>query len=143
MNIERSRWLDLVSEMHAAVWEEAPLHEVTHGTVDLLGADRRIVHGPWSAEECQAVLIPWHATGWVELIADIELPWSVALADWQSRALRDGRHLVLSKDDAVALLSDSARWVLGTADAHVRLCPTDEGEAYEYPEWLALADKAA
>jgi hypothetical protein len=60
------------------------------GTVDHLGADRKVVHGPWSAEECQAVLILWHVTGWIELVADFEPPWSLTPADWQGRASRDG-----------------------------------------------------
>lgn len=129
-------------EMHAAVWEEAPVHELTLGTVDHLGEDRKVVHGPWTAEECQSVLIPWHAAGWIELIADAEPPGSLAAAEWRLHAARDGAFLVLSIDDAAALLSDSARWVLGTADGHVMLCRTDEGEAHEYPEWLALAERA-
>lgn len=123
---EPSRWRDLVSEMYAAVWEEAPLHEITLGTVDLLSGDRKVVHGPWSAEECQAVLIPGHVAGWIELIADVEPPWSLTSADWQARASRDGAFLVLSAEDATALLSDLGRWILGSADGHAMLCRTDE-----------------
>jgi hypothetical protein len=139
---EPSRWLDLVSQMHASVWEEAPLDELTLGAVDHLGGDRKVVHGPWSAEECQSALIPWLAAGWIELIADVEPAWSLTSADWQSRAVRVGSFLVLSSRDATELLSDPARWVLGTADGHVMLCRTDTGEAHEYAEWLAMAETA-
>jgi hypothetical protein len=137
-----SRWLDLVSEMHAAVWEEAPLHEITLGTVDHLSADRKVVHGPWTAEECQSVLLPWHRAGWIELIADVDPPWSLTSAEWRPRALQHGAFLVLAADDATALLGDHARWVLGTADGHVMLCRTDEGETHEHPEWIAVAEQS-
>ena len=137
---EPSRRLDLVSEMHAAVWEEAPLHELPLGSVDYLGADRTIVHGPWSAQECQSVLIPWHEAGWVEVIADVEPSWSLASAEWQQRAARRGAFLVLSREDATSLLSEPMRWVLGTADGHAMLSPTDEGQAHEHAEWLELAE---
>jgi hypothetical protein len=50
--------------------------------------------------------------------------------------------LGVSADDAAALLNDPARWVLGTADGHVMLSLTHEGQAHEYPEWLGLAEKA-
>ena len=126
--------------MHAAVWEEAPLHELTLGTVHLVGADR-IVHGPWSADECQSILIPWHMAGWIELIADVEPAWSLASAEWRPRAARIGAFLILLADDASTLLADPARWVLGTADGHVMLSRTREGEAHEYPDWLGLAEK--
>jgi hypothetical protein len=129
------------SEMNACVWEEAPLHELTRGTVDHLGADREVVHGPWSAEECQAVLIPWHVAGWIKLVANFEPPWSLTPADWQGRTSRDGAFVVLSSEDATALLSDPGRWALQTADGQAMLCRTDEGEAHEYPEWLELAEK--
>jgi len=127
--------------MHAAVWEEAPLHEITLGAVDLVGADRTVVHGPWSADECQSVLIPWHMAGWIELIADVEPAWSLAPAEWRPRAARNGAFLALLADDASTLLADPARWVLGTADGHVMLSRTHEGETHDYPEWLGLAEK--
>jgi len=56
--------------------------------------------------------------------------------------MRDGAFLTLSAADTTALLNDPARWVLGTADGHAMLCPTDEGQAHEYPEWLGLAERA-
>ena len=142
VTVEHSRWLDLVSEMHAAVWEEAPLHEIPLGVVDHLIGGRKVVHGPWTAAECQGVLIPWHAAGWVHLIADVEPPWSLTPAAWQPRASRDGAFLTLSADDATALLNDPKRWVHGTADGHAMLCRTDEGEAHDYPDWIALAEEA-
>jgi hypothetical protein len=79
---------------------------------------------------------------WIDLIADVELPWSLTPADWQARASQDGAFLVLSADDAAALLNEPKRWVLGTADGAM-LCRTGEGQAHEYPEWLALAEETA
>jgi hypothetical protein len=126
--------------MHALVREEAPLHEITSQVTDLLGEERVVVHGPWAAAECQSVLIPWHVAGWIELIADVDPPWQLTSATWRARASRSGAFLVLSANDAADLLHDPARWVVGTADGHVTLCRTDEGESHDYAEWVAVAD---
>jgi|GEM_PF-6096298 len=128
--------------MQAAVWEEAPLHEITHGVVDLWGTNGQIVHGPWSAAECQSVLLPWLAAGWVDLIADVEPPWPLAPSDWQPRAKRDRTFLILSATDATELLNDPSRWVLGTADGHVMLCRTEESQERGFSDWLDLARQA-
>lgn len=83
------------------------------------------------------------AAGWINLVADFQPPWTLGPADWQSRAAQDAAFLVLSATDCAALLNDTSRWRLGTADGHAMLCSTDEGEAHEYAEWLALAEDAA
>ena len=139
---ESSRWLDLVSQMLVAVMEEAPLHEITAGAVDHGGPEGQVVHGPWSAAECQSVLRPWMAAGWIELIADVEPVWALSPADWQTRARGDGRFLVLSPPDATRLLNDPSRWVLGTADGHVMLCRTDAGQERGFADWLELARRS-
>jgi len=142
MTADPARWSDLVSEMYVAVMEEAHLHEITRGTTDLLGAGRRVVHGPWSAEECQSVLLPWHSDGWLELISDADPTWSPTSAAWQVHAIRHGAFLVLPREDASRLLNDPARWVLGTADGPGMLCGTDEGDSHTYSKWLGLAERA-
>lgn len=140
---EPSRWFDPVSEVYASVREEAPLHEFPLGAVDDLGAGRTVVHGPWSAEECQSILIPWLKAGWIELTTDVEPPWSLTSAEWRLRATQQGEFLVLSADDAAKLLNEPERWVLGTADGHAMLSPTHQGQAHGYAEWLELARKAS
>lgn len=125
--------------MYLEVWEEAPLHEVAAAAVDHSGPEGRVVHGPWSPAECQSVLLPWLNAGWIELIADVEPPWTPSPADWQARARRDGQFLTLSIADAIDLLNDPSRWSLGTADGHVMLCRTDENQERGFAGWLELA----
>ena len=127
--------------MHALVWEEAPLHELTSQVTDVLCEGRAVVHGPWTAAECQSVLIPWHAAGWIELVADVDPPLHLTSAEWRARASRNGTFLVLSVPDAVDLLENPARWIVGTDDGQVMLCRTDEGDKHDYAEWLELADR--
>ena len=124
--------------MHALVWEEAFLHEVTSQVTDMLGEGREVVHGPWTESECQSVLIPWHAAGWIELIADVDPPRHLTAAAWRDQASRTGAFFVLSANDAADLLGDPTRWVVGTADGHVMLCRTNDGDSREYAEWVAL-----
>jgi hypothetical protein len=140
---EPSRCLDLVSEMHAAVQEEASLYELPLGVVDRLGEGRTVVHGPWSPEECRSTLFPWLKAGWIELIADTNPPSSLTSAAWRGRASRQGAFLVLSADDAATLLNDPQRWILGTADGHVMLSASCRGQAHEYSAWLELAQRTA
>jgi hypothetical protein len=97
-----------------------------------------VVHGPWRPSDCRSVLEPWHRAGWLELVADVDPPSGVRHATWLDRARRDGDYWVLAAADASALLSDDSRWELGTADGHVMLCLTDEGERHDYPEWVSL-----
>lgn len=139
-----TRWSDLVSEMHALVWEESPLHEVTSQVVDHLGDDRKVVHGPWSTAECQAILIPWLTAGWIDLIADADpLPaWNLTPVGWRSRATRSEAFLILSAQDAGDLLRDPTRWTVGTADGHAMLSRTEEGDRHEFREWRQLAERA-
>lgn len=138
--VASARWFDLVSEMYALVREQASLHEVTHEVRDILGEGREVVHGPWLPSECQSVLIRWHDTGWIELVADSDPPLAFPDASWRARANPDDSYLVLAAVDAGALLHDPSRWIVGTADGHVMLCLSDEGARHEYPEWLALAE---
>ena len=128
--------------MYAIVLEQGHMHELTLGGVDHLGDGPTFVHWPWSARECQSVLIPWFTARWIEVIADAEPPWSLYSADWQNRATQQEGFLVLSTEDATALLNDPERWVLGTADGHAMLSPTREGQTHEYLEWLGLVEKA-
>jgi hypothetical protein len=41
--------------MHLVAVEESPLHEIPWGSTDLV-AGTRVVHGPWPAASCAAVL---------------------------------------------------------------------------------------
>jgi len=138
---EPSRWLDLVSEMYASVWEGAPLHELPLGAVDVMGTGSTVVHGPWSPEECKSVLASWLGSGWIELFADVSPPWSLTEADWRPRAGRRDGFLILSTDDAVSLVNETERWVLGTDDGHVMLGASDHGQSHDYPAWLELAQR--
>lgn len=144
MTADPARWSDLVSEMQALVWEEAPLHELTNQVTDHGRDGSTIVHGPWTAEECQSVLMPWHVAGWIDLVADADpVPgWQLRPADWHTRASRQGAFLILSKEDATDLLREPERWIVGTADGYVTLCRSDEGLRHDYPEWRKLAEQA-
>lgn len=142
VTIDRARWNDLVSEIQALVWEEAPLHEVTGQVAELLGKGRDVVHGPWTEAECRSVLLPWHKAGWIELIADVRSPSRLKSAAWHAQASRTGDFLVLAANDADGLLRDPTRWVVGTADGHVMLSRTDEGDSHEYADWVALVSAA-
>jgi hypothetical protein len=126
--------------MHLATAEEAPLHEVLNGSVDLLPAGS-VTHGPWPAAACAAVLSVWHDAGLIGLYFSEPPPaWNVAPADWCARLLDDG---VLTGPDAKALLNHPERWTLEQADGHA--CPyrTEKGQATPWLRWHELALETA
>lgn len=128
--------------MYCLVREQAFLHEVTHQVTDLHRGGCDVVHGPWLPSECQSALTPWHRAGWIDLIADADAPFALSDATWRARASREDSYLVLAATDASALLHEPERWIAHTADGHVMLCLSDEGDRHEYPEWLALAEQS-
>jgi hypothetical protein len=130
--------------MHGCTYEEAMLHELTwpvvYGT-----SDAAIVHGPWTPEECRAVLSSWFDEGWIELVAYADPPqhWNLVEADWRHNATAAGSHVVLAKSDARQLLADPTRWIDGSDDGMVMLCRSDEGMQHDFSEWEQLADRGA
>ncbi len=139
---------DLVSQMRALVAEEAFLWELTQEMTDYLGAGTTVVHGPWQAEDCQRILLRWLDRGLVDCIA---VAWATRLdsgeivhyeynAGWRSRATGVGQHLILDRDDAHALVGDTATWDREGAGAGVMLCESEATEGLSFDDWLeALA----
>jgi hypothetical protein len=139
---DETRRAELVSEMYARVWANTHLWECASQVTDRLGEGRKEIHGPWSSVECQSVLIPWHSARWIELVADVDLPWPRTPADWIVRASRQGAFIVLTDQDATDLLADQARWTVGTADGYVLLSLTEEGTSHGFTDWVAVDDGA-
>jgi hypothetical protein len=130
--------------MHGHTYEQSMLHEITWPVVEGTSS-AAIVHGPWTPDECQAVLSPWFHEGWIELVALADAPerWNLAEADWRRNATAAGTYVVLAKDDASELLADPTRWIDGSDDGMVMLCRSDEGMRRDFSEWERLADRGA
>jgi hypothetical protein len=135
-----ARWNDLVTEMHAVVYEEWALHSVTQGAIDLVPGDP-VVHGPWSADECASLLRIWLDLGWLELVADLNPPsdWNLSPANWELRARRDGEFLILQREDARELLGQPERWTVESRDGQVMPALTDDGKRHPFDDWIAQA----
>ena len=131
---------DFLSQMHLAALEESPLYEIPRGSTDLI-AGGPIVHGPWPAASCAAVLNVWYAQGWIGLYYSPPPPaWNVKPADWCTR-LVDGD--LLSKADERALLAQPQRWLAGHADGHASLYCTDSGQTTPWQLWYDTALETA
>jgi hypothetical protein len=73
---------DFLSQMHLVALEESPLYEIPRGATDLVPGTP-VVHGPWPAESCAAVLNIWYALGWIGLYYPEPLHgWNVEPAEW-------------------------------------------------------------
>jgi hypothetical protein len=131
----------IVSEMHAVVHEGWPLFGVTDAVLERDTDGREVTHGPWVPSECQAVLVAWHEAGWIDLVADAERPseWGPAMTGWPERAPSERTFPVLTTMDARELLSQPARWLVGTEDGHVMPSVTRLGESHAFEEWKSLA----
>ncbi|MFB9357556.1 hypothetical protein [Actinoplanes nipponensis] len=124
---------DFLGQMEILVREEAPLHEIPHGSRDGLGP-LAVEHGPWPASTCAAVLKRWYEAGWIGLyFRDPPPGWNVAAAEWQGR-LVDGEDL--ADRDARCLLEEPERWVLAHADGHVQPYRTVQGEIAPVEQWF-------
>ena len=131
---------DFLSQMHLAALEESPLYEIPRGSTDLVRGTP-VVHGPWPAQSCAAVLNIWYALGWIGLYYPEPPPgWNVEPAEWSAR-LVDGQ--VLSQADGQTLLGHRERWLVGQADGHVCLYCTETGEATPWQLWHDMALEAA
>ena len=128
---------DFLSQMHLAVLEECPLHDVAQGSTDLL-PDGPVVHGPWPAEHVAAVLRTWYTAGWIDLyLPELPSAWKVSPAECQRR-LRTNR--TLDPADATDLLDQPQRWTTDRADGQISLCLNDLGATIDLQLWLDLAD---
>ena len=126
--------------MHLAVLEESPLYEIPRGLTDLVPGTP-VVHGPWPAATCAAVLRIWRSLNWIGLYyPEPPSEWRVTPAEWCARLL-DGD--VLRSADAEALLGHPERWIAGHADGHACLYLSDAGEVTPWPRWHEAALEAA
>jgi len=117
---------DFVSEMHAHVYEQAPLFEIPLAVVDRLDTDD-VRHGPWPPEACAAVLSRWHRAGLLGLYRYIS-------------TRRNGPDL--SSSEVTDLLAHPERWVRSEDWTEVAaLVVTDLGVATPWSEWQAHATR--
>lgn len=130
---------DLVREMRALVAEEAFLWELTQQVTDYYGDAQVVVHGPWKAEDCQRILLRWFDAGLLDCTADAQrMPGaSESNASWRARATEAGQHLILAREDARALLSDSTTWDQDGIGAAVMVCESDEADGVSFDDWFA------
>ena len=119
--------------MEIVVLEEQALYEIPHGSRDGLGPSA-LVHGPWPASTCAAILKLWYEAGWIGLyFRDPPPGWNVAPAEWRSR-LAAGEDL--AAQDAYDLLDQPEGWVLAHADGHVQPYRTVAGEIAPREQWF-------
>jgi hypothetical protein len=123
---------DFLSQMHLAAVEESPLYEIPRGSIDLM-RDTPVVHGPWPASTCAAVLRIWYGQGWIALYYPEPPPgWNITPADWCAH-LVDGD--VLPQAVADTLLDHPERWIADHADGQACLYQSDLGEATPWRQW--------
>ncbi|MGA5301595.1 hypothetical protein ACPCHT_16830 [Nucisporomicrobium flavum] len=132
---------DFISQMAILVREEAPLHEIPHGSRDLVGAGAVVDHGPWPASTCAAVLTLWHRAGWIGFsFRDPPAGWDVAPAEWRSRLVHGEDLAARDIDD---ILDHPERWVPEKADGHVQPYRTDQGAKTPQEQWFDLVIETA
>lgn len=142
MNLDAAAQADLVSDMYVLVREESPLWTVGLEITDYYGRGRTKVHGPWSREDCQEVLLIWLDRGWLDLVATHR---SQALADfvtrpWFGRVRRveaQDTRLILAPNDARSVLTDIRAWEQPTPESGLELWSSEEGDGHDYREWRA------
>ena len=118
---------DLISQMHIAVREEAPVWEIELGGVDHV-AGGRVTHGPWRRRDCAEVLCRWAQAGLVGIIREEGWPPG-----------HNRRELPSSKVQEI--LSDPDEWPsLPVRETGIWwwLVATDRGMATDHDEWVAL-----
>ena len=115
---------------------------------DYYGGGKEVVHGPWQAGDCRRFLLRWLDSGLVDCIA---VAWATTMgsceiiryeynASWRSRATERDGFLILDREDARALLSDTATWDREGAGAGVMVCQSDAAGGLPFDDWLdALA----
>jgi len=127
---------DFLYQMYLAVLEESPLYQIPRGSTDLVPGGP-VMHGPWPAATCAAVLTIWYALGWIGLYYPQMPPkWNVTPAQWCTR-LVDGD--VLPPADGQTLLAQPRRWVAGHADGHACLYCTETGQNTPWQQWYVVA----
>jgi hypothetical protein len=134
VNASRDPVEDFLIQMHLALWENCALFELARGSIDAGGNEsRHVVHGPWPADSCAAVLRLWFGEGWLGLYyPTLPRQWDLVSASWRGREGADG---TLVAADAEELLRHTERWVLGTDDGHVELFLTEDGYAQPWQRW--------
>jgi hypothetical protein len=136
---------DLVSQMRVLIAEEAFLRELPQQMTDYYGGGgKTVVHGPWQAEDCQRILLRWFDRGLVDCIA---LAWGTIVrsdeivryeynASWRSQATEVGQHLILDREDARALLADTATWDTEGVGAGVMLSESEAADGMSFDDWF-------
>lgn len=130
---------DFLNQMRIAVMECcSPLYEIPMGSY-WLGSP--VVHGPWPATRCAAVLKIWYKAELIRLhFQSLPPEWDVTPGEWATR-LVDGD--ILADPDAEELLDHPERWVRTHADGYVEPCMTWQGEVATSEEWFADVVEAA
>jgi hypothetical protein len=81
-------------------------------------------------------LIDCIAISWATKVRSTEVVHYEYDADWRTRATAHGQHLVLARDDAGALLSDSSTWRADGDGADVILCESDQAAGLSFDAWF-------
>ncbi|MEU4620378.1 hypothetical protein AB0G04_10435 [Actinoplanes sp. NPDC023801] len=97
---------DFLWQMEIAAWEEAWLFEIPLGSIDSPGP-WQIVHGPWPAPTCAAVLRLWYDAGWIGLhYRDPPPGWDVGAPHWRDRVSADGYVQLYRADEGETTLRE-------------------------------------
>jgi hypothetical protein len=115
---------ELLLELHAAVYEQLWLFEVSCGSTELIdGLPRRI--GPWPPGACSAVLVGWHAAGLLALCHDTP----------------DGSvGSPIPADEAATLSATPSLWVQPVRrNERISLVVTELGIVTPLESWLTMA----
>lgn len=135
---------ELVRQMRVLIAEEAFLWELTKQITDYHGGGKTVVHGPRQAADCQRILLRWFDRGLVDCIAAAwattkstgEIVHYEYSASWRSRATEAGQYLTLDRQDARALLGDTATWDPEGIGAGVMLCESQGAGGLSFDEWF-------
>ncbi|WP_125811576.1 hypothetical protein [Actinoplanes sp. ATCC 53533] len=125
---------DFLRQLRIAAFECPPLCEVPLGSYWL---GNPVMHGPWPAATCAAVLKIWYEADLIRLhFPAYPAEWNLVPGGWGTR-LVDGD--ALADADAEKLLDHPERWVRENADGYVVPCATWQGDVAPLAEWLAAA----
>lgn len=114
---------DFRVQMWLAAQEGGFFYELPLGVIDRLGDGRDIVHGPWPAEECAALLKRW-------LEADLVQVFHESPPSEHPQVIR-----TLSFEEAAIVLAETDQWGVDSPHGLLNIALTERGRRLPWGQW--------